>query len=105
MNPFRTLQLAIALGVVFSTPLKAQSLLDLYDAARSFDATYQSVRSQVEATVARAEQSRAGILPTVNLAISGSRSQVDSSQKIPNPAFGAVTGTLSASQPIYRPAN
>ena len=105
MNPFRTLQLAIALGVVFSTPLKAQSLLDLYDAARSFDATYQSVRSQVEATVARAEQSRAGILPTVNLAISGSRSHVDSSQKIPNPAFGAVTGTLSASQPIYRPAN
>ena len=105
MNPFRTLQLAIAVGVVFSTPLKAQSLLDLYDAARSFDATYQSVRSQVEATAAKADQSRAGLLPTVNLAVTGSRSQIDSSIKIPNPAFGALTGTLTASQPIYRPAN
>lgn len=105
MKSFRKLHIAMALGVAFSAPLQAQSLLDLYDSARSFDATYQSVRSQVEATVAKAEQSRAGILPTVNLAISGSRSQIDSSVRIANPAFGALTGTVSASQPIYRPAN
>ena len=105
MNPFRKLQLAIALGLVFSTPLKAQSLQDLYDAARSFDAIYQSVRSQAEATAAKAEQSRAGLLPTVNLAVSESRTQLESTFKIPNTAFGALSGTLSASQPLYRPVN
>ena len=105
MNPFRTLQLAIALGLVFSTPLKAQSLLDLYDAARSFDAIYQSVRLQAEATAAKADQSRAGLLPTANLAVSESRTQLESTLKLPNAHFGALSGTLSASQPIYRPAN
>ncbi len=105
MKSFRKLQIAMALGGIFSAPLQAQSLLELYDTARSFDATFQSVRAQMEATIAKADQSRAGLLPTVNLAVSGSRSQIDSSIKIVNPAFGALSGTVSASQPIYRPAN
>ena len=74
MKSFCKWQVAIAAGVVFSAPLHAQNLLELYDTARSFDATFQSVRAQVEATIARADQSRAGLLPTVNLAVSGSRS-------------------------------
>lgn len=73
--------------------------------ARTYDATFQSARSQYEATVARAEQSRAGLLPTVGLAASMSRTNVDANVRIPNTAFGSQGATLSASQPLYRPVN
>jgi len=102
---FRLLPLVAALSAVTAVPVQAQSLVDLYDAARVYDASLQSARSQFDATLARAEQSRAGTLPTVGLAMSNSRSHVDSSVRIPNPAFGAFTATVSASQPLYRPAN
>ena len=46
-------------------PVHAQSLVQLYESARAYDATFQSAQSQFDATVARAEQSRAGLLPSV----------------------------------------
>jgi outer membrane protein len=105
MTPMRLLPVALAAALLVPAIGHAQSLLELYESARSFDATYQSVKSQYEATVARAEQSRAGLLPSVNLAVNGSRSHLDSNQRIVNPVFGAVTGTVSATQPLYRPQN
>ena len=42
MKMFRTLPLVTALSLALSLPASAQSLVDLYGAARSFDATYQS---------------------------------------------------------------
>ena len=105
MKSIRKLHVAMAAGIVFSAPLQAQSLLELYDSARAFDAVYQSVRSQLEATIARADQSRAGLLPTVNLAVTGSRTHLDSSVRIPNPAFGTLNGVITATQPLYRPIN
>ena len=105
MKSIRKLHVAMAVGIVFSAPLQAQSLLELYDSARAFDAIYQSVRSQLEATIARADQSRAGLLPTVNLGVTGSRTNVDSTVRIPNPAFGTYNGVITATQPLYRPIN
>ena len=105
MKPMRLLPVALAAALLVPAIGHAQSLLELYESARSFDATYQSVKSQYEATVARADQSRAGLLPSVNLAVNGSRSHLDSNQRIVNPVFGAVTGTVSATQPLYRPQN
>lgn len=106
MKPSRTVSAILIAGVlVTALPAGAQSLVPLYEAARAYDAAFQSVKSQYDATVAKADQARAGILPTVGLAMSMSHSNVDSSRSVANPAFGAAGATLSASQPLYRPAN
>ncbi|MEN9398826.1 MAG: hypothetical protein RLZ81_3356, partial [Pseudomonadota bacterium] len=67
MKMFRTLPLVTALSLALSLPASAQSLVDLYGAARSFDATYQSAKSQFEAAQAKAAQARAGVLPSAGL--------------------------------------
>ena len=104
MNLCRPLSIALALGWAFAMPAQAQRLAELYDSARDFDAALQSARSQYESVVARAEQSRAGTLPTVNLASGISRSSANATIRIPQ-SYGSQTVTLSASQPLYRPAN
>ena len=104
MKSFRPLSIAMALVSVFAMPVHAQSLADLYESARGFDAALQSARSQYESVVARAEQSRSGTLPTVNLAAGVSRSSAQSTIRVPL-HYGAQTATLTASQPMYRPAN
>jgi outer membrane protein len=103
--PSRLLPLVALLGVVTAVPVRAQSLVELFDAARAYDATYQSAKSQYDATVARADQSRAGTLPSVGLGMAMSRTALDANIRLPNPAFGAQSATISASQPLYRPAN
>jgi len=105
LTGLRTLTVALMLGGLSALPAGAQSLVELFDAAHAYDAAFQSAKSQYEATLARAEQSRAGLLPTVGLAASLSRSSVDANGRIPNTAFGSQGATISASQPLYRPAN
>ena len=102
---FRLLPLVAALSVAPAVPAHAQSLVDLYEAARAYDASFQSARSQYEATVARADQSRAGTLPTVNLGMAMSRTSLDANVRVPNAGFGSQSATVSASHPLYRPAN
>ena len=63
LNRSTLLPLLVALGAAFSGTAQAQSLVELFDAAKSFDATYQSARSQAQATLAKGEQARAGLLP------------------------------------------
>lgn len=88
-------------------PAAAQNLGSLYDAARGYDASYQAARAQAEATTARGEQARAGILPQVGFAASASRTDSD----IRTPAgtgprdFSTTQVGVQATQPIYRPAN
>lgn len=101
----RTLSVALMLGGLLALPASAQSLVELYESARPYDAAFQSAKSQYEATVARAEQSRAGLLPTVGLAASMSRTSIDANVRVPNTAFGSQGATISASQPLYRPVN
>lgn len=101
---WRALSLALALASGATTSLHAQSLVDLHSAARSFDASYQSAKSQFDATLAKSAQSRAAILPTANLALGASRSNQEV-QPMPDRTYGTQTATISASQPLYRPAN
>jgi outer membrane protein len=84
--------------------LHAQSLVDLYGAARGYDASYQSAKSQFDATLAKSAQARAAILPTANFALGASRSN---QEVLPasDRSYGSQTATISASQPLYRPAN
>ena len=52
MKLFRMLPTALALCVAVALPARAQSLVELYEAARAYDASFQSARSQYDATVA-----------------------------------------------------
>ncbi len=89
-----------------ATSAQAQSLVQLYEAARGFDATYLAARSQYDASLAQAAQARAGLLPQAGLAAAATWARREVSN------YGALDGnsnnqsaTLSASQPLYRPAN
>ena len=70
LRPGRASLLALAMlaagGIGLTSSAQAQSLLALYDAARGYDAAYQSARAQAESLVFKAEQSRALKRPSVN---------------------------------------
>ncbi|NNU43888.1 TolC family outer membrane protein [Ramlibacter montanisoli] len=101
--------MATALALALCGTARAEGLLQLYEAARAYDATWQSARSQYEANVFRGEQARAGILPQAGLSAGLTRSEVDSRVAAPGTSsdrgFTTQQATLSASQPLYRPAN
>jgi outer membrane protein len=100
------LPLLVALGAGFAGMAQAQSLVELFGAAKGYDASYQSAKSQADATVAKGEQARAGVLPTVGLGAGVSQTSQDSSlASLSGKNYGAQSATLSASQPLYRPGN
>jgi len=106
MTSLRPLPLILALGVVFSGAAQAQSLVALYESARVYDASYQSAKSQYTATLARADQAKAAILPTVGLSMGASATNLDNTLAVGNQGnYNTQSATLSASQPLYRPAN
>ena len=102
--PGHWLTLALALGVGFSAPASAQSLMDMYTAARGYDATYQSAKSLYDATLAKGAQARAYLLPTIGLSAAVSRTH---QEVVPQreSAFGGQSATLALTQPLYNPAN
>jgi outer membrane protein len=102
----RTLPLTLALMAAFAGSAQAQSLATLYEAAKSHDATFKSARSQYEATLAKAEQAKALLRPTAGLGGNLSETDLDNqSNAMASRAFGTRALTLSASHPLYRPAN
>jgi outer membrane protein len=106
MKTFRLLPLFVAVGAALAMPVHAQSLVDLYESARGFDAAYQSAKSQYDATLAKADQAKAAILPTVGLSLGSSVTNLDNTLAPPPKSnYNTHTATLSASQPLYRPAN
>ena len=112
--PFRALPLsrltqAALLSLALAGAAQAQSLQEIYDMAKGYDASYQAARSQYSANLAKADQGKAGLLPGVALNGSASRSarEVDPT---PNPVatnYSYTTQSLgvNATQPLYRPAN
>ncbi len=105
---FRTLPLTAAVMLAFATNAQAQSLVEMYDAARGYDAGFISAKAQFEANLARANQALGGILP--NIAVSVSQVRTDFQRQSQGSAKSDVTEletkTTSATlvQPIYRPA-
>ncbi|MDM7941571.1 MAG: TolC family outer membrane protein [Hydrogenophaga sp.] len=92
----------LALGV--TSGANAQNLVELYEAARLYDATFLSARSQYEANLFRADQARAGLLPEVGLGAAASWARRDINNG-PGSTSNSQSATLAASQPLYRPAN
>jgi outer membrane protein len=99
-------QLAVGALLALAGTAQAQSLVEVFEAARGFDATILSARSQFDASVARAPQARAGILPQAGLSAGANWANRDNS---PSTTFDGTSNSqnvaLAASQPLYRPAN
>lgn len=57
----------------------AESLLELYDAAKLYDATYLAARAQAESAYSKADQAKALIRPSLNLQAGISRTDFNSS--------------------------
>ena len=105
MKLLRLFPLSVAVGAAFAAPASAQSLFELYESARGYDAAWQSAKAQYDANLFRAEQAKAGILPAANLSAGASRTQFENTNPPAERSFGNQNATLSASQPLYRPAN
>jgi outer membrane protein len=115
MNPHTTriaqpLRIAKPMVIAIASALlaisaQAQNLVQLYDAARAFDASYQSAKLQYDANLARADQARAGILPTAGLNVGAARTSFDTTIAGADRSFSTQNATLTVSQPLYRPAN
>lgn len=110
---FRQLPLTAAVVFAFASNAQAQSLVEMYEAARGYDASFISAKAQFEANLAKANQTLGGILPNIALSASVSRTyadvRYDDATKIPagfvNPRFyGTGSGAVTLTQPIYRPA-
>ena len=100
----KPLGLAIA-SALMAMSVQAQNLAELYDSARAFDASYQSAKLQYDANLARAEQARAGILPTAGISAGVSRTGFQNNNPVTDRSFSTQNAALTASQPLYRPAN
>ncbi len=103
MNRLRYLPACIVLA--FATPSQAQNLLELYDLARGFDATYQSAKSQYDANLFRAEQAKAGLLPSAALSAGATLSRLETSSPDSGRTSNNQSVSVNGSQPLYRPAN
>jgi outer membrane protein len=98
----------IALGVTLvlgsACAAHAQSLLELYDAAHGYDATYLSARALAESVPYRIEQSEALMRPSAALAGGAARQQT-------NPPFGpnynsnSLSVSVTGRQPLFNRAN
>ena len=99
--------LLAAIPAALSTTSRAESLQDVYDAARGYDATFLSARALHESNVYRAAQNTAGILPQVAFGAGATTNHVDYAEPAGTPSRGYDTTTmaLTATQPLYRPAN
>ena len=98
--PLRARLLPLLICVGLSGVAHAQSLVDLYAAARDYDATYQAAKAQQEANVFKADQGMALILPKV-----GVSANWNTGLSTMDRTFNANSMTWNASQGLYRPAD
>jgi outer membrane protein len=77
LSPTRALQTVLAAALAAALPARAQSLQELYDAARAFDATYLAARALADSAQFRAEQAKALGRPSLALGSVASRAETD----------------------------
>jgi outer membrane protein len=100
--------LALLLATVL--PVQAQSLQEVYEAARAYDATYLAARAQAESAQYRLEQVRSLSRPSAALTGSATRSETDpppSPQNLSGSRVGAtnIGATVTGRQPLFNRAN
>jgi outer membrane protein len=100
----RLVPLALAAALLAPTLVAAQSLLDVYEAARGYDAAYLAAKAQAESTKYRAEQAEALLRPSAALSGSLTRQETDPpvvDRRNLNNAQLAIQGR----QPLFNRAN
>jgi outer membrane protein len=102
----RLLPLTLSLAAFLTGHAQAQSLVQLYEAAKGYDAAFKSAQAQYQANLSKAEQAKAFLRPTAGLGATVSESDFNNLTSTNLDArYGTRTATLSASQPLFRPAN
>ncbi len=105
---FRTLPLTAAVMLAFASNARAQSLVEMYEAARGYDAGFISAKAQFEANLARANQALGGILPNISASVSRTRTdfqiQREGQARSSINELDTKTTAATLTQPIYRPA-
>jgi outer membrane protein len=105
---FRPLPIALAVVLSFSASVQAQSLVDLYEIARGYDASFISAKAQYEANLAKANQTLGGILPNIAMTTSATRTNIsvtaDATATTTENRYGVYSANVTMTQPLYRPA-
>lgn len=102
-HPRLARQLIAPLAVMMAgagLPAAAQSLQELYDAARLYDAAYLSAKAQAQSAEFRAAQSDALLKPSASLSSNASLSQVD----VPRAGSGdnnSLGATVNGKYPLF----
>jgi outer membrane protein len=106
LKRFRLSLAALATGVAFAAPMaaRAQSLKELYEAARGYDATYLAAKALADSVQYRVEQTEALGRPSASLSSSATHSQVDP-PKIAGGGTNSMVATLSGRYPLFNRAN
>lgn len=108
---FQRLPLTALLSLAFAGTTQAQSLVDIYEMAKSYDAGYQSAKAQYLANQAKADQGKSALLPTLNLSGGATRSNLEahaingSSATPTDRYYTTQSAGFNATQPLYRPGN
>ena len=101
----RFLPITLAISAAFAGSVQAQSLMSLFETARSYDATYKAAQAQYTANLAKGEQAKALLMPTIGLSANVNKTEVEQVASNLTANAQSKSATLSASQPLYRPAN
>jgi outer membrane protein len=101
-SPLRPVALALTLLLAAGVG-QAQSLGELYDAARAYDATYLAARSLADSAQYKAAQADALRLPSA--ALTGSASKAGTNAPGGNGTLDNQTLSLDGSMPLYNKAN
>ena len=105
MTFLRRPALLIALASAIAFPASAQSLQELYEAARGYDATYLAARALRDSSQYRVEQARALGRPSVSVDGSAGRSYNESPGTTPESRTTSYGATLSARQSLFNRGN
>ena len=102
--------LLASIALAAATGSRAQSLQEVYEAARAYDATYLAARAQAESVQHRTEQAYALRRPNVSANGTATRNETDPATNLINPTgerFGTTTAQaeIIGRQPLYNRDN
>jgi outer membrane protein len=100
----RTLVGAACLALLSAASVQAQTLQELYEAARTYDAAFLAARAQAQSAEFRAAQAEALTRPSASLSASATTSLADA-PRIGTGDTNSMGATLSSRYPLFNRAN
>lgn len=97
--------LALALMLGATTAARAQSLQELYEAARAYDASYLAARAQAESAQFKAAQVDALNRPSLGLGLSGTRTETNLPKLEKSVDSTSLAAALTAKYALYNRGN